>query len=189
VKSAEILSLASHPSLVTFLGFLGISLKQPHRLLYLVDVSLFYSLSPVLITWGLALAGKIRDSLLSEREDRFLPISIAVLGYLIGSSLLLLVYGLTVPTYLALCYISNTLTVLGVTTRYKVSIHLATLAGVITALVYLFGPLLSPLYCLSIPVGWARVRLGVHDLAQVAWGFVLGATLTGSELFLLHSIL
>ena len=66
-----------------------------------------------------------------------------------------------------------------ITLRWKISVHVGTVAGVITVLVQLFGPtmlLLAPLVAL---VAWARVRVSDHTVEQVIGGAIVGAVSSG----------
>ena len=55
-----------------------------------------------------------------------------------------------------------------------VSVHTATAAGATAVLVLEFGPALWAALSLVAVVGWARVRLGDHTVAQVIGGAVVG---------------
>ncbi len=73
-----------------------------------------------------------------------------------------------------------------VTLRWKISIHVATVAGAVVILTLVFGlgfALLAPAVALT---GWARVALGDHTPAQVAAGAVLGAAIAASVFPLLR---
>ncbi len=62
-----------------------------------------------------------------------------------------------------------------VTVVWKISIHCAVASGSVTILSLLFGPLVLPLYVLVALLGWSRVALKDHTVAQVVAGAVLGA--------------
>jgi membrane-associated phospholipid phosphatase len=62
-----------------------------------------------------------------------------------------------------------------VTVVWKISIHCAVASGSVTILALLFGPLVLPLYVLVALLGWSRVALRDHTVAQVVAGAVLGA--------------
>lgn len=73
-----------------------------------------------------------------------------------------------------------------VTLVWKISIHTAVVAGAIVILVLVFGPLLLVLVPLVGVVGWARVELRDHSLAQVMAGSGLGAVVAGVVFSLLR---
>ncbi len=69
---------------------------------------------------------------------------------------------------------------LAITLSWKLSIHVASVAGAIVILVLVFGPpylLLTPVVAL---VGWARVELGDHTPSQVTVGAIIGAVVAAS---------
>jgi membrane-associated phospholipid phosphatase len=57
-------------------------------------------------------------------------------------------------------------------------VHASGVAGPVTALIYVLGVVALPLLFLIVPVGWARIRLKAHTLAQVAAGALLTAVAT-----------
>jgi membrane-associated phospholipid phosphatase len=62
-----------------------------------------------------------------------------------------------------------------VTVVWKISIHCAVASGSVTVLALLFGPLVFFGYALVAVLGWSRVALKDHTVAQVVAGSVLGA--------------
>jgi len=62
-----------------------------------------------------------------------------------------------------------------VTTMWKISIHCAVASGSVVILALSFGPLIWPAYALVVLLGWSRVALQDHTVAQVIAGSVLGA--------------
>ena len=68
---------------------------------------------------------------------------------------------------------------LGITLAWKMSIHVASVAGAIVILVLVFGPAFALLVPLLALVGWARVELSDHTPAQVVTGAIIGAAVAG----------
>jgi membrane-associated phospholipid phosphatase len=62
-----------------------------------------------------------------------------------------------------------------ITTIWKISIHCAVASGSVAILALSFGPLVLPAYALVALLGWSRVRLRDHTVAQAVAGAVLGA--------------
>ena len=128
---------------------------------------------------------RLTDRHVRLREQRARPLGVAVASLLI---LLALLTRLGAPRELtalvgagAAGLVSATL----VTLRWKISIHVATVAGAVVILTLVFGPgfaLLAPAVALT---GWARVALGDHTPAQVAVGAALGAAIAASVFTLL----
>ena len=73
-----------------------------------------------------------------------------------------------------------------VTLAWKVSMHVATLAGAVTIVAIVFGPQWLPLLLLVVLVGWARVVTGDHSAIQVAAGAVIGSGIAASVYLLLR---
>lgn len=73
-----------------------------------------------------------------------------------------------------------------ISTRWKLSIHVAAAAGAVSAVALVVTPwaLLGAL--LVGALAWARVRLTAHDLSQVVGGGVIGAAVTASVMLALH---
>ena len=61
--------------------------------------------------------------------------------------------------------------------KHKISLHMTGAASAITGLVMVFGWLWGLLYLFCIPIGWSRVKLRSHTVAQVITGTVV-ATIT-----------
>jgi membrane-associated phospholipid phosphatase len=62
-----------------------------------------------------------------------------------------------------------------ITTVWKISIHCAVASGSVAILALSFGPLVLPAYALVALLGWSRVVLKDHTVAQAVAGAVLGA--------------
>ena len=67
-----------------------------------------------------------------------------------------------------------------VTLRWKISIHMAVVAGSVVILALVFEPLFLLLLGVVVLVGWARVALGDHATAQVIAEAALGAIVAAS---------
>ena len=124
------------------------------------------------------------DKDISNREDRFIPLIVGVISYLIG---LLASLFLNVPKFLSillLCYAVNTFIVMLITTKWKISIHTTGLSGPIAALIMLLGPI-GALLAISYPILiWSRVTLKKHTMAQAIAGGVFGFIFTVGETYL-----
>ena len=65
-----------------------------------------------------------------------------------------------------------------ITWWWKISIHAATLGGVLTMLTALYGIIVLPIFVLLLLVSWSRIVLHRHTLAQVVGGSLMGIILT-----------
>jgi membrane-associated phospholipid phosphatase len=66
---------------------------------------------------------------------------------------------------------------------WKISIHASSLAGAATLLTALYGAMMLPAFLLLPLVGWSRVVLGRHTVAQVVVGSLVSIVL--ATLFIL----
>jgi len=66
-----------------------------------------------------------------------------------------------------------------ITTVWKISIHCAVASGSVAILAFTFGPLVLPAYTLVGLLGWSRLAVKDHTVAQVVAGAVLGAGAAG----------
>ncbi len=109
------------------------------------------------------------DLFVSEREKRARFFLLALLSYTLGilTSQLLGCRGLLI---IHASYFIVTLAMMLTTLRTKASVHVAGVMGPATYTVYLLGPSSIWLYLISIPVAWARIKLGAHTITEVALG-------------------
>lgn len=172
---AELVSFAFNPPIVAAPAFLYlILLQKPVNSLTLAVISvMFGALVPMGIVYGLSKLRIIPDLWASQRETRVIPFTGATCSYLLGSAALMNERSPAIITALMLCYVGNTVIMMLISLRWKISVHASGIAGPVTALVYALGVAALPLLFLVLPVGWARIRLRAHTLTQVAAGALL----------------
>jgi membrane-associated phospholipid phosphatase len=117
------------------------------------------------------------------REQRISPLTFAVLSYALGFGVLTWLNAPWLMRGLMFCYATNTMVVLMITRRWKISIHTTGIAGPLVALTYQFGWMLLPLYILIPIVGLARVKMHRHTHLQVVAGGILGVAMTIVQLY------
>ncbi|MFQ6122512.1 MAG: phosphatidic acid phosphatase [Dehalococcoidales bacterium] len=71
--------------------------------------------------------------------------------------------------------LSATLIFMSINFRWKISLHTAFIAALITVLVILYGSIGIASIVLLPPIAWARVELEHHSIAQVVTGALLAA--------------
>ena len=126
-----------------------------------------------IILTGVKLAG-LSTHHINRREQRAIPLSLSVLSVAIGYALL--------TWWHAPVAVRATVAVLGsvgalitaVNLAWKLSAHAATIAAAAVVVSALFGPDGLPFWAAVVAACWARLRLGMHDVAQVAAGLVSG---------------
>jgi membrane-associated phospholipid phosphatase len=188
---AQLLSFIFNPPIVAAPTFLFlIAMEKPTNPLALELITvLFGTLIPLAIVFGLSRRRIIPDIWASERETRVIPFAGAVFSYLIGAAALVFAKSPTIITSLMLCYLGNTVVMMFITLRWKISVHASGIAGPSTALVYLLGATAAPLLLLAVPVGWARIKLGAHTILQVIGGASLTFLITWIQIGVYMSIL
>jgi hypothetical protein len=79
---------------------------------------------------------------------------------------------------MVLVYLCLGITMMTISSYWKISLHMAGVGGFSTALVFLFGPL-GIIAFLSLPlVAWARYHRKKHTLPQLAMGAIAGIVIT-----------
>jgi membrane-associated phospholipid phosphatase len=137
----------------------------------------FAALIPYGIVWYGVRRGRLTDHHIGLREQRRTPLLLALASVLTGLVLLALLHA---PPKLITTGIVMPVVLLGivlVNQFWKLSAHTAVSAGAVAVLALVFGPVLL----LGVPVvaliGWSRVVLADHTLAQVIAGAVTGGAL------------
>jgi len=128
--------------------------------------------------------GWVSDLELSHREERPRFIVVSVSSDILA--LLILYLGGAPHTIwqLALVYACLGITMFTISNFWKISLHMVSVGGFATLLVYVFGPSYWWFY-LALPlVAWARLYRKKHTPAQLIAGAVGGILITGLVLFL-----
>jgi hypothetical protein len=136
--------------------------------------ALFAAVLPTLfISYGIR-HGRWSDRNVGARRPRLLVLAFITASVAAGLILLLV---LGAPPLLTgyLAFMLASVAVLAViTTVWKISIHCAVASGSVTILALTYGPLVLCGYVLVGLLGWARVAVRDHSVAQVVAGSVLG---------------
>ncbi|HUD20499.1 MAG TPA: phosphatase PAP2 family protein [Candidatus Saccharimonadales bacterium] len=117
---------------------------------------------------------------LSKRRERLVPMLLATMGALVGSFLAnkeVANHSLQLVSY---DLVAMLLFLTIVTFVWKISLHTSTMSAIVMLLVILRGPWFALGILLVIPIGWARMYLKQHTLAQVTAGSLVGVLTTYS---------
>jgi membrane-associated phospholipid phosphatase len=129
--------------------------------------------------------GKIVDLDASVKEERTTPFFISVGFYLVGLVILIIFKVHIISIAFWFCYISNTLVTILINRHWKISAHAMGAAGPLAAVNYLFGPIALLFSLVVFLVGWSRIQLKVHNVAQVSAGILLAFTSTFLQIFVI----
>ena len=203
LKIADTISIFTNPPIITIPLFLiiciilacdgipftsGFSFDWTQFIITELISLIFASILPMAIT--LYWAKKLNtDKDISNREDRFVPLIVGILSYLVGFAIALTLGVSNFLTVLILCYAVNTFIVLLITYKWKISIHTTGLTGPVAALIMLLGPLGAIVGLLYPVLIRSRFTLKKHTMAQAIAGGVFGLVMTVLEAYLYMDLL
>ena len=182
LRLAHIISEVANPIFVAPLIFFAIAVRTApdiqHALLWWVITVVGISAAPLLFILRGVRLGHLSDHHVSIREQRLVPLLFA-LGCVICVFIILLLLHASYPLLATVIAVLTTGIIGTVITRYwKISFHLVGMAGAVTVLWILFGPL-AALLTPTVPlVAWARWRVGAHTPLQALAGTVLAMSVT-----------
>ncbi|MFZ1730343.1 MAG: hypothetical protein WBQ23_16675 [Bacteroidota bacterium] len=124
-----------------------------------------------------------------ERLQRTKPYLISA-GFSLGGLMFLLFLNASVFVWgLMWCFLINTLILNAINLRWKISAHLMGLTGPLVFLFPVFGWKLLWTLPLIVLLGWARVALRSHTVAQVVAGAIAGVGLTLLQTWVIITLL
>jgi membrane-associated phospholipid phosphatase len=144
----------------------------------------FTSIGPMLFVLWLYSTDRISDLDMSLRKERERVFGAFVLFYLVGTGVLWLVHAPPLLVATMGGYALASLVVQYITRYWKISTHALGITASLVALVHLYGQQPLPFLVLIPIVGWSRVYLKAHTIAQVVGGTALG----GFCVFLFYQI-
>ncbi len=83
------------------------------------------------------------------------------------------------------CYISNTFITIIINKYWKISAHAMGAAGPFAAIIFSFGWIGFVMLPIVLLVGWSRIELKCHTLAQVVAGIILAFCSVYLQMFLI----
>ena len=173
-----------NPLIITLATFIPLILKfgGENKLDLFFVTAFFGSLLPLMGVLVLLKQGIISDYFATERTERFVPFLASIVSYLLGTFVLVYINAPSAITALMATYIVNGIVLVLITTKWKISIHASGISSPVTALVYLLGTHLLPLFLIFLPVAWARLELKAHSKMQLTMGALLSGVLTWIEM-------
>ena len=123
--------------------------------------------------------GKYHDHHINSRERRPAVILFSAASVLVGLLLMLFFDAPRQLVALVVAMLAGLALTLAVTYFWKVSFHSAVAAGAATIMVLVFGGWALAAWIVVAAIGWSRIYLRSHTLAQVIVGWGLGALAAG----------
>jgi membrane-associated phospholipid phosphatase len=137
--------------------------------------ALFTAVLPTLfITYGVR-HGQWSDRNVGARRPRLVVLAFITASVATGLILLVVLGAPRLLTGYLAFMLASVAVLAAITTIWKISIHCAVASGSVAILALSFGPLVLPAYALVALLGWSRVALRDHTVAQAVAGAVLGA--------------
>jgi membrane-associated phospholipid phosphatase len=118
--------------------------------------------------------GRLVDMDASIKEERTIPFLISAVFYLLGLCILIAFKINIISIAFWFCYISNVFIVVLINKFWKISVHSIGAFGSLASLFFAAGPVALLFFFIPLLVGWSRVKLKFHTLAQVTAGAVFG---------------
>lgn len=209
--AANVLSYFLNPLVLPPVGF-GLILwhfgAPAGEIAWIVAVSLvFFCLVPLAFVIWMIRRGEA-ESLEVRRQDRRLkPFLVGIISYAVGMIVMATTGTTAVPflVSLALLYPINTAIIVLINLRWKISVHMTSLAGFVSILLFvsmtvwralppateavLTAVTVAPLLVLLPLLMWARVRVEAHTPGQVAAGALFGLVVPVVELWVIVRVL
>ena len=186
-KFARIISTLFVPpsfTIIVFTLFAFILETDPIRKIATILVALIFGFTAhIILFFTFRKKGRIIDLDASVKEERTTPFLFSVGFYIIGLIFLILFEVSIISIAFWFCYISNTLVTIFINTHWKISAHAMGVSGPLAAVVFVFGPVALVFALLVILIGWARIQLKLHNIAQVIAGIVLAFISTYLQMF------
>lgn len=138
--------------------------------------ALFCGIIPIsFILYGVR-RGYWTDRHVKVRQQRAVPITVTAVSVVVGLSALAWFDAPQEVIALVLAMLGGLAATMAITFFWKVSVHTAVAAGTATILTLTYGPILAATAPVVALVGWSRVVLKDHTLAQTVMGSIVGAT-------------
>jgi len=178
-RNYKILSFLLSPPLIALYVTIIFSLFSP---IGLGSIDIFSSIIIGLIFLVLIPIGSIYyfsrgDFEVDKRDQRTKLYLISIISYLASSGIFWLLNS-HIMFVLSMSYVFVSSADAIVNLFWKISAHASGTAGPITAIVFVFGLQLIPLYVLTLLAFWIRLRLKVHNILQLVVGALIAIFIT-----------
>ena len=190
MRFAQVISVLGHPLFMPLYAFGLLIYTNPYINMMITETSKYFTLGillvftiilPILTSVLFKLFGLIDSLYMKTAKERRWPFLLTLIWYYMGIQLLTRI---NVPQSFLLLMIGATSIVgvaLVITSRWKISIHMLGIGGVIGAIIGIsqrfqfdHSILLIALILFAGLIGYARLKTNSHNYRQVYAGFILG---------------
>ena len=190
MRLAQFISIIGHPLFMPvyavalifeFNPYIDLQLPNSIQVIVLSILSVFTIILPLLTAIILQKFGVVKSIYMKTAEERKWPFLLSVLWYYLGFELL---SNIALPISLYLLMIGAMFVILVahfITLRWKISVHMLGIGGVIGAMIGLSQRfqfnhfyLILVLFFVAGLIGYARLKTNSHNYRQVYIGFILG---------------
>jgi membrane-associated phospholipid phosphatase len=151
--------------------------------------ALFVCVLPLVLLLVLVRLGKVTDHHVSNRRQRA-PVLLMALGSVVAGLVVLeATHAPRSVVVTVLAIVAGIIVLAAVSPFWKISGHAAAISSSAVISILMLGPAWLPLVLLIPAVGWSRVVLRAHTLAQVVAGSLFGALVMAGLWWLLRGLL
>jgi PAP2 superfamily len=176
-RAARWLTEAFQPPVVVTLQLLISPVIEPGfpgTMGYGALAALFVCVLPLFLLLILVRLGKVTDHHVSDRRQRAPVLLMALASVIAGLAVLAAVGSPRSVVVMVLGIVAGIVMLAAVSPFWKISGHAAAVSSAAVISVLMLGPEWLPLLALIPAVGWSRVVLRAHTLAQVVAGSLFG---------------
>ncbi|WP_258803960.1 phosphatase PAP2 family protein [Pseudarthrobacter sp. NS4] len=191
-RTARWLTETFQPPVVVSIQLLVSPLPQPGfpgTMAYGALAALFVCVLPLFLLLVLVRLGKVTDHHVSDRKQRA-PVLLMALGSILAG--LLVLEAVDAPesvVAMVLAVVGGVVVLAGVSPFWKISGHAAAISCSAVIGVLMLGAAWTPLLLLIPAVGWSRVVLRAHSVAQVVAGSLFGGIVMAGIWWLLQAMM
>lgn len=191
-RTARWLTEAFQPPVVVSIQLLVSPLTEdgfPGTMVYGALAAVFVCVLPLILLLVLVRLGKVTDHHVSDRKQRA-PVLLMALGSILAGLLVLEAAGAPRSVVaMVLAVVGGVVVLAAVSPFWKMSGHAAAISCSAVIAVLMLGPAWAPLLLLVPAVGWSRVVLRAHTVAQVVAGSLFGGVVMAGIWWMLQGLM
>ena len=191
-RTARWLTETFQPPVVVSIQLLVSPLTEdgfPGTVVYGALAALFVCVLPLILLLVLVRLGKVTDHHVSDRKQRA-PVLLMALGSILAGLLVLEAAGAPRSVVaMVLAVVGGVVVLAAVSPFWKMSGHAAAISCSTVIAVLMLGPAWTPLLLLVPAVGWSRVVLRAHTVAQVVAGSLFGGVVMAGIWWMLQGVM